>query len=191
MPRPLGRAHAGLAEAAGRLDAEQIEREYFNLFVGVGRGELLPYISYYLTGFLHEYPLARLREDLRETRHRARSTNNPEPEDHIAILCEIMAGLIDGRFAAPPGSDRAFFAKHLNPWAGRLFDEVEKAKSADFYGHVGAIGRLFMQLEREAFELTGVRVPSVPCAGQISSCTASGTRSQFTLSSRFVSRAFR
>src|SRR5947209_2695210 len=61
---PLGVAHIALAEAASRLNTEAIEREYFNLFIGLGRGELLPYGSYYLTGFLHERPLARLRDDL-------------------------------------------------------------------------------------------------------------------------------
>ena len=44
--------------------AERVEREYFNLFIGLGRGELLPYGSYYQSGFLHERPLARLREQL-------------------------------------------------------------------------------------------------------------------------------
>src|SRR5262249_27185862 len=61
---PLGLAHAALAEAAEKTTAERVEREFFDLFIGIGRGELLPYGSYYLTGFLHERPLARLREDL-------------------------------------------------------------------------------------------------------------------------------
>src|SRR2546421_2613205 len=61
---PLGVAHVALAEAAARLAADAIEREYFNLFIGLGRGELLPYGSYYLTRFLHERPLAPPRDDL-------------------------------------------------------------------------------------------------------------------------------
>src|SRR5262249_25402942 len=63
---PLGLAHAALAEAAAAAHVETIEREFFNLFIGIGRGELLPYGSYYLAGFLHERPLARLRGDLAE-----------------------------------------------------------------------------------------------------------------------------
>src|SRR3954469_10489851 len=59
---PLGTAHIALAQAAANTSPAQIEREYFDLFVGLGRGEILPYASYYLTGFLHERPLARLRE---------------------------------------------------------------------------------------------------------------------------------
>ncbi len=64
-PSPLGVAHAALGEAAARTDAERVGREYFDLFIGLGRGELLPYASYYLTGFLYERPLARLRGDLK------------------------------------------------------------------------------------------------------------------------------
>src|SRR5690349_20778121 len=97
---PLGVAHAALAEAAGAADADQVGREFFDLFTGVGRGELLPYASYYLTGFLHERPLARLRDDLRALGVE-REEQQHEPEDHAAILCEIMAGLIEGPFPAP------------------------------------------------------------------------------------------
>src|SRR4051812_15084719 len=64
QPSPLGLAHAALADAAACTDADRVSREYFDLFIGLGRGELLPYGSYYLTGFLHERPLARLRADL-------------------------------------------------------------------------------------------------------------------------------
>ena len=38
---PLGLAHAALAEAAERTTVEKIEREYFELFIGLGRGELI------------------------------------------------------------------------------------------------------------------------------------------------------
>ena len=149
---PLGMAHAALAEAAGRTTAERVEREYFDLFIGLGRGELMPYGSYYLTGFLHERPLARLRDDLAELGV-ARAEGNPEPEDHAAILCEIMAGLAGGRFAAPAGADRELFEKHLAPWIGRFFSDLERAEAADFYRRVGALGRVFVDIEMEAFAL--------------------------------------
>src|SRR5580700_6356769 len=96
---PLGRAHAALAEAASMAIATDVEREYFDLFVGLGRGELLPYASYYLTGFLNERPLSRLRDDLAALGVE-RLENNFEPEDHAATLCEIMAGFAEGRFDA-------------------------------------------------------------------------------------------
>lgn len=147
---PLGRAHAVLADAAVRAVPSQVEREYFDLFVGLGRGELLPYASYYLTGFLNERPLSRLRADLTKLGIE-RIANNSEPEDHAAILCEIMSGLADGCLDASPEAQRAFFDKHLSPWMGRLFADMESAGNARFYRAVGALGRTFIEIETEAF----------------------------------------
>ncbi len=146
---PLGRAHAALAEAASEAPAE-VEREYFDLFVGLGRGELLPYGSYYLTGFLNERPLSRLRDDLAALGIE-RVENNFEPEDHAATLCEIMAGLAGRRFPASAEMQRRFFEKHVAPWMGRLFADMETAASAKFYRSVGSLGRLFLKIETEAF----------------------------------------
>jgi TorA maturation chaperone TorD len=151
-PTPLGVAHAGLAEAAGRINADNVEREFFNLFIGLGRGELMPYGSYYLTGFLHERPLARLREDLGKIGI-ARAEGVCEPEDHSGILCEIMSGLASRRLPAPSGSDKMIYDNHMAPWIGRFFTDLEQAEAADFYKRVGTLGRVFMDIEAEAFEL--------------------------------------
>jgi TorA maturation chaperone TorD len=149
---PLGVAHAALAQAASETTVEQVEREFFDLFIGLGRGELLPYASYYLTGFLYERPLARLRADLAPLGIE-RSEGNAEPEDHAAILCEIMSGLISGRLPAPDGTDQQMFEKHLAPWIGRFFADLERAQAARFYRHVGALGRVLIDIETEAFAL--------------------------------------
>lgn len=151
-PTPLGVAHVALADAAGKADATKVAREYFDLFIGIGRGELVPYGSYYLTGFLHERPLARLRDDL-ATFGIARAEDQYEPEDQVAILCEIMAGIVSGKFDVPPGADQQLFEKHLKPWIGRFFSDLERADSADFYRCVGTVGRVFMDIESEAFAL--------------------------------------
>jgi TorA maturation chaperone TorD len=149
---PLGLAHAALSEAAGRAEVERVEREYFDLFIGLGRGELLPYGSYYLSGFLHERPLARLRAHLSRLGIE-RAAGQAEPEDHAAILCEIMAGLASRRFPAPAGADRELFEQHLAPWIGRFFADLERAEAADFYRRIGALGRLFIGIESDAFAL--------------------------------------
>lgn len=149
---PLGVAHIELADAARDTDVAKVEREFFDLFIGIGRGELLPYASYYLTGFLHERPLARLREDLARIGV-ARAEGVTEPEDHAGILCEIMAGLAGGQLPAPADSDRTIFEKHMAPWIGRFFADLERAQAADFYRRVATIGRLFMDIETEAFTL--------------------------------------
>jgi TorA maturation chaperone TorD len=149
---PLGMAHIALADAARRADPQAVSREYFNLFIGLGRGELLPYSSFYLTGFLHERPLARVREDMGALGIE-REESVREPEDHIAILCEVMSGLAAGRFGAEPSAERRFFDKHLKPWAARFFADLETSEAGDFYRTVGSLGRLFMEIEAQAFTL--------------------------------------
>jgi len=149
---PLGVAHMALADAAARARVDAVESEFFALFIGVGRGELLPYGSYYLTGFLHERPLARLREDLSRFEI-ARAEEVVEPEDHAGILCEIMAGLVSGGLPAPSDADRVVFENHLVPWIGRFFADLERAEAANFYRSVGALGRTWIALEAGAFAL--------------------------------------
>ena len=149
---PLNEAFAEFRTALEAASDEQIERGYHDLFIGVGRGELLPYASYYLTGFLHEKPLAELRVDL-ERLGFARAEGVCEPEDHIASLCEVMALLIEntasGEFDVYE-QDR-FFKAHIRPWAGQFFADLEAAKSADLYRPVGRIGAIFMGIEEESF----------------------------------------
>ncbi len=147
---PLGRALDGLAGAARATDAARAEREYFALFVGLGRGELLPYASYYLTGFLHERPLAELRATL-GLLGVARAEGVAEPEDHLGFCCEVMAGLLEGRFGEIEPGD--FFARHLAPWAGRCFADLEAAEAAAFYRAVGALGRSAVEIEQAAAAL--------------------------------------
>ena len=152
-PTPLGVAHVALAEAAGNTVANKIEREFFNLFIGIGRGELMPYGSYYIAGFLHERPLARLREDLAALGIE-RAEGKYESEDHAAILCEIMSGMAGGQFPVPADADRQLFKRHLAPWIGRFFADLERADDADFYRRVGTLGRVFIDIESEAFALS-------------------------------------
>jgi TorA maturation chaperone TorD len=148
----LGAAHHELAEAAKGASAPDVSREFFDLFIGVGRGELLPYASYYMTGFLHERPLARLRQDLNRFGIK-RAEGVLEPEDHAGILCEIMSGLASGQLPAPEEAGDTIFDNHLASWMGRFFADLERADAAEFYKSVGAVGRVFMEIEAEAFAL--------------------------------------
>lgn len=150
----LGVGVKALAAAARGVTTAMAEEEYFNLFIGVGQGELLPYGSYYLAGFLNEKPLARLRGDMAALGI-ARATGVKEPEDHIASLCEMMAGMITGAFGAPVGlaEQQQFFVRHIGSWAPRFFEDLEAARSAALYMPVGTIGRVFMAIENQAFEM--------------------------------------
>ena len=152
----LGQGIQALARLAATLSPEAVEKEYNALFIGLGRGELLPYGSYYLTGFLNEKPLARLREHLAKLGIE-RSGDVKEPEDHIATLCEIMSGLIVGNFGEPLSIEdqHAFFNTHIATWAEHFFSDLEGADGSVFYAPVGKIGRAFMRIEIEAFRMEG------------------------------------
>jgi TorA maturation chaperone TorD len=150
----LGSALAAIGAVAQGMPQEAAATEYNELFIGLTRGELVPYASYYLTGFLYEKPLARLRGDMSRLGI-ARADASTEPEDHIAALCEMMAGLIVGAFGAPADlvTQRDFFDAHLGPWVGRFFEDLEGADAARFYKPVGTLGRLFAGIESEAFAM--------------------------------------
>lgn len=150
----LGEALTTLAAVARAARPEAVEDEYHTLFVGVSAGELTPYASYYLTGFTYEKPLAKLRIEM-EKLGIAKSDDVSEPEDHIAALCEMMAGLITGAFGTPAdlATQQRFFDTHMAPWAGKFFEDLEVSASAALYMPVGTIGKLFMGIETQAFQM--------------------------------------
>jgi TorA maturation chaperone TorD len=151
----LGQAVESLARVAKVSQTAAVESEFNALFIGLGRGELLPYASYYLTGFLNEKPLAALRRDM-AVRGITRAANVYEPEDNIASLLEMMGGQIVGRFgiATTLGDQKAFFNKHISPWAGHFFSDLEAAKNSVLYASVGAVGKAFMAVEVESFRMS-------------------------------------
>ena len=151
----IGKAMGSFARLAERTDPSAAVQEYNDLFIGLARGELLPYGSYYLTGFLHEKPLAKLRNDMAALGIE-RSADVKEPEDHIAALMDMMAGLITGEFSepAPLAEQKKFFEAHISPWAGHFFADLEGAKSSVLYAALGSIGRSFMEIEATAFSMS-------------------------------------
>ncbi|WP_209504174.1 MULTISPECIES: molecular chaperone TorD family protein [unclassified Ruegeria] len=151
----LGKAVQSMARVAKVTKPAAAEREFNALFIGLGRGELLPYASFYLTGFLNEKPLAQLRNDM-AVRGITRAQNVFEPEDNIASLMEMMAGMIVGRFGGPASLDdqKAFWSKHIGPWATHFYSDLEAAENSVLYASVGTAGRVFMEIEREAFRMT-------------------------------------
>ncbi len=138
----LSMSMLGLAAATCRT--ESIDDEFHDLFIGLGRGELVPYGSWYLTGFLMERPLGRLRDDLLALGFQ-RDPDVHEPEDHVAALCEVMQLLIlEGQSHEQQAH---FFNTHMSGWAQRFFNDLSQAKSAVFYRAVGRFGISFIDLE--------------------------------------------
>jgi TorA maturation chaperone TorD len=143
----LGEALRDVAAQASIAPLAAVRAEYDALFIGVARGELLPYASFYLTGFLHERPLARLRAELDQL-GLSRAEGRSDPEDHAATICDVMATLVE------TGSDlqAGFFARHIAPWAVAFFTDLERAPSARLYRSIGALGRLLVELDRQGFD---------------------------------------
>jgi len=151
----LGKSIESFGKLAAKTDAARVDQEYQDLFIGVARGELLPYGSYYLTGFLHEKPLAKLRNDMAQLGI-ARDPSHKEPEDHIAAVLDMMAGLITGEFGEPASlaEQKKFFEAHISSWAGHFFADLEGAKSSVLYAALGTVGRSFIEIETTAFSMS-------------------------------------
>lgn len=151
----IGRCLLVLSQIARDSTPRDVHRNYQDIFIGVGRGELIPYASYYLTGFLHEKPLA----DLRATMARfgmERAEGVSEPEDHIAAILQMMEGLILGDFGQPATLDeqKQFFASHIGPWASHFFKDLAASQTCAFYAAVGTLGGALIVVEAEAFDMT-------------------------------------
>ena len=143
----LGAAWEALGRAARHAAVDAVDDEYHDLFIGVGRGELIPYGSWYLTGFVMDKPLAVLRSDLAALGFE-RQDDVKEPEDHAAALLETMALMV----ASPEhGIDvqRSFFDRHVATWMRTFFADLQTAGSARFYRAVGQLGDRFMAFEMQ------------------------------------------
>ena len=151
---PIGKSIKTLSKLASSMDLPTIRDEYVRIFVGVGRGEILPFAFYYLTGFLKDKPLAKLRNDMKEIGIEL-VENVKEPEDHIASLFDMMSGLILGKFNKKfsISEQKDFFNKHLDPWVDLLMRDIESSKIAVFYSPIGTIGREFIEIERSSFSM--------------------------------------
>lgn len=141
-----------MKQAANKADVAAVQDEFFGLFVGLGRGELVPFGSWYLTGFLMEKPLAVLRNDLQHLGFE-RQEGVSESEDHIAALCDVMGILIRSGAEVPFEQQRKFFNEHLEPWAGSFFSDMQSAKAASFYRSVGFFGESFFEFEQRLFSM--------------------------------------
>lgn len=147
-----------LATAASRTRPSELKHEYDSVFIGLSRGEVVPYGSWYMTGFLMEQPLAELRGDLRRLGIE-RQPGVHEPEDHAAALCDTMALLIASGEELALEQQHGFFARHLEPWISRFFRDLQSAPSARFYRAVGQLGEQFIGVESQAFRV------AIPAAG--------------------------
>ncbi|WP_394204247.1 molecular chaperone [Shewanella waksmanii] len=156
----MTKAWLALKLAAGQFTSEQLEDEYFNIFLGVGSGEILPYGSWFMTGSLMDKPLALLRQDLMQLGFE-REEEVKEPEDHVAALCEVMGVLI---LEAPGYRQLAFYQRHIGSWIERFCDTLAATPSAAFYATVAQLAKAFFEIEANEFEQLSLDIP-VNCPG--------------------------
>ncbi len=143
-----------LVGRARQLSDDAIQAEYDTLFGGIGRPEVYLYGSHYLSGFLNEKPLAKLRSDL-SAMGLERSETMSDTEDHIAYLCEVMRYLIAGDDVAVANltHQREFFATHIQPWVNMLCDDIKLKTKANFYANLSDFTRAFIQVEAQGFDM--------------------------------------
>jgi len=140
-----------LGVAAREHESQDLDDEYHALFIGIGRGELVPYASWYLTGFLMDRPLAYLRRDLM-TLGIERQPGTNDPEDHAATLCESMRVIISAA-DIPFATERQFCLNHIASWMPVFFQDLQQARAACLYAAVGGLGEAFLRFENRYFEL--------------------------------------
>jgi TorA maturation chaperone TorD len=136
------------------MSDQAIHDEYDALFGGVGKPEVYLYGSHYLSGFLNEKPLARLRTDL-SSLGLERSEVMSDTEDHFAYLCEVMRYLIAGDDVAVANltHQREFFSTHIQPWANQMCDAIQNNPKANFYAALAELIRAFMGIEAQGFDM--------------------------------------
>jgi TorA maturation chaperone TorD len=136
------------------MSDQAIKNEYEALFGGVGKPEIYLYGSHYLSGFLNEKPLARLRTDLNSL-GLERSEVMSDTEDHFAYLCEVMRYLIAGDDVAVANltHQREFFSTHIQPWVNLMCDDIQSNNKANFYASLAELIRAFMGIEAQGFDM--------------------------------------
>jgi TorA maturation chaperone TorD len=140
--------------AARQSDDAAVQAEYNALFGGMGKPEVYLFGSHYLSGFLNEKPLARLRTDLAKL-GLERDETMPETEDHFAYLCEVMRYLIAGDdvTVANLTQQKAFFGDHVQSWTLDMCDAVAAHPRAKLYAELAAFTRSFLSVEAQGFDM--------------------------------------
>ena len=143
-----------LVAAARSLDGRAVREEYDALFGGVGKPEVYLFGSHYITGFLNDKPVARLRADLAEL-GLARDEAMGETEDHVAYLCEVMRYLIAGDDVAVANltRQREFYAQHLQPWLQAMCEAIAAHPRARFYAALAGFTGAFASVEAQGFDM--------------------------------------
>ncbi len=156
--QPMTKAWQALSVASKEATEQSLVDEYQNLFIGIGRGEVMPFASWHLTGSLMEKPLALLRNDLIQLGFE-RAEGTKEPEDHFAALCEVMA-LLESE-----DEQHRFFNRHIQSWYLKLTAQIANAENSQFYCAVANLINEFLLIEQTRFAAVPVREAKFATSG--------------------------
>jgi TorA maturation chaperone TorD len=150
----LEESWVAVVAAARELSDAQAADEYAKLFGGVGKPEVYLFGSHYLSGFLNEKPLVRLRTELARL-GLERDESMPETEDHFAYCCEVMRYLIAGDDVSVANltEQKNFFGDHMQPWALQMCDAIAAHPRAKLYAKLAEFTRAFLSVEMQGFDM--------------------------------------
>lgn len=145
-------ASVAVAKNENAAAAEAIAEDYHELFIGLGRGKVVPYASYYLTGNMMDKPLVSIRAELAALGIQRREDSR-EPEDHAGILCELMAHLCADASATAYAKQKKVFEAHLAAWMSAYFADIENAAQTDFYRAAARFGAALIHMEKRYYAM--------------------------------------
>jgi len=141
-----------LAAAAAAAVPADVRAEYDALFIGTGKAEVTPYMSFYLVPTAREKVLVDLRGALGGL-GLARTASATEPEDHFAALCDVMRHLIiSQREIDAPHEEKKFFNMYIRSGYHAFCHALIASPTAAFYRRVARFTEAFLDLEAESFD---------------------------------------
>lgn len=138
-----------LSASAASTGADAINDEYHGLFIGTGRPEIPLYTGAYIARSNVDRSLVALRGFL-ASHGLQRQSGVHEPEDHVAMLFEIMRFLIcEARSTIE--EQKQFFDRFVRPGGIALCDAISNHSGARFYRSTANFAKAFLFIEQDAF----------------------------------------
>ena len=165
----LAAAWDAFRAAALAATPEALRLAYDDTFISTGNAPVSLHASVYLSGFANEWPLVEVRRWLAGLGVE-RNGAGLLTEDHLGLLCEVMAWLIVERDARPPEADpgrgktaranglgqppqQFLFRRFLAPVYEDFARRLANAPDAGAYRELGQVFEAFMAIERLAFDI--------------------------------------
>lgn len=152
----LGKCFTTISLTARRMSPVMIKHEHHQLFHPENSGYVRPHQSEYHT--CSATPIDQCLQDLQEDLHKSHiiaPAHTGFRPDHAGLLLELMAGMISGAFGRVIDLDEQqyYFEKYIASWMPLFFQKLETSEIAAFYMPVATLGKEFLEIEKQAFEI--------------------------------------